>query len=956
MPAMNTCWPQNMLALLLLLLQALLPPASPQDAHTAAVAAAAAPRGITLHLQRKERYAVRSLGGDSPHRRRAQQAQHEETGATSAVSGGVTAGMYMASVAIGTPPREFQLQLDTGSATLAVPGVSCSACARGYATTDDETGLVHLHDLLQFYDAETSSTGTFIGCHSDDCGRGGCAASRSEAGAYQCGSAHSLGTCFARDGCEDQEAWFSAEEGFSFVTCEYIASLDPGCVNYHDYGQKTHCLDTCQRCQDCCTDGACYFGVQYLDGSGIQGKLARDIVRIGQDWLPTTTSFGVYEEFDLQRGATSPHWKRAPADGIWGLGPSERNCKPTCQPSVLDSLSDTHNLESIFALCVNDGASAAAAQSLDVGRIDQRKVDGDLHFVPCVEETDYIISGPRSTRIGGASAGATTEDWGRILVDSGSSNCVFSDAVFGNLAQVAARESPAHAALWLSSTRCMTVSTCQFDLDLLPQLEFDFVDEQSVEFTVALHPREYTVWKSGEDLCLNIRPMSSIGSSHAGSLRYGSIFGDNFFSRRYVAFDRTHTQSAVNRIGLSIAGDCNAGVHDRSGCMDPQASNFAASADHDDGTCIYDAEECPVLLISSDAACAEYLTGVYRVSAETPIIDGHVHYVSISGAYHLYWSASHSSWFIDPDTEPCTYWALSRTRSTSPGSSWLVYCQSAEQFVELDLDIDPCSDTFGCTDPSARNFAVNSQLDDGRCDYDQSCTVTATGGCQRSYFNGVYSRSASINGRVHFHRSQGTNALHIYYYTSTAGWSRWLVDSDLSPDGYLGYVDSTSEFPPRTGWSLYCVDGSSSFDESQDAALSYCGTPSPPPPPPPTPPPPTRTRAPPPPPPPSPPPSAGTCASVVLTGGCRLGSLQGTYTRVPNSLQSGQPVYRKGALSRWVYYDGGNQRWLVDQDLDPDAAFALGSAAASSVPPNAGWLQYCGSGGYDESTLRVLCQ
>ena len=111
----------------------------------------------------------------------------------------------------------------------------------------------------------------------------------------------------------------------------------------------------------------------------------------------------------------------------------------------------------------------------------------------------------------------------------------------------------------------------------------------------------------------------------------------------------------------------------------------------------------------------------------------------------------------------------------------------------------------------------------------------------------------------------------------------------------------------------------------------------------------------------------------MLTGGCQLGSLQkeedrgnslnhtclqGAYTRVPNSLQSGQPVYRKGALSqgRWVYYDGGNQRWLVDQDLDSDAAFALGSAAASSVPPNAGWLQYCGSGGYDESTLRVLCQ
>ena len=928
--------PGPMLLLLLLLvghpqLRTVARIVSPQSAPATATAP---PRGITLRVRRKELYAAQTARTDSSHRR----AQHEEIGTTGAVGGGVMAGMYVAPVAIGTPPRVFHLQLDTGSATLAIPSSTCSACARGYATIDDETGRVSLHGLTQFYSAEKSSTGEWIGCHSSECGVGGCGRSRA-AQVGQCGSPRSLGSCVLRQGCQDEPAWYSTEDGFGFVTCDYIASRDPGCTNYHDYGQKTHCLDTCDRCEDCCTsNGGCWFGVHYLDDSGIQGRLARDVVRIGGDWLSAETSFGAFESFDVRRGATSPFWKSAPADGIWGLGASERNCKPTCQQSVLDTFRDVHGLEAVFALCASS-ETLGGSNSFDIGHVDEHKaLGGSINYVSMLVETDYIIDGPSVVRVGGTTAGASSADWGGILVDSGSSSCVFSDAVFSKLIQAATAESPAYAELWSSSTHCMAVSSCRFDLDALPVMSLDFVDEHRATFTVSFNPRQYTIWRNGNSLCLNFKPMSAIGSSNAGTLGYASIFGDNFFSQRYVVFDK---RTGHNRIGVSDAENCNAG--EGAGCTDPKATNYATSADEDNGSCMYSTEDCPVLLVSSNSACAQFITGVYSVSTENPVMDGRVHYTA--GARHLYWSESHSTWYIDPDTEPCTYWALSRVNSAFPATgTWFVYCEAAEQFVELHMDVAPCSDAVGCTDPAATNFQENSHVDDGLCNYDR-CAVTGSGACPRAQFNGVFQRATDLNGRPHYIR-RSTVTVYIYYHTSSAGWSRWLLDSDLLPDSYLGYADSTSHFPPRAGWWLYCVTASGRFDESPNAVFSYCDSA------------PVPVSPPPPPPPPSPTSSSG-CETLQVSGGCRLGTIQGVYTRVPNAVQSGQAVYRKGSLSRWLYYDSANQRWLVDQDQDPSAAFALGAAtgAGAGAPPVAGWTQYCGtSAGYEDSAMNVRCQ
>uniref|UniRef100_A0A7C8ZFG4 Peptidase A1 domain-containing protein n=1 Tax=Opuntia streptacantha TaxID=393608 RepID=A0A7C8ZFG4_OPUST len=69
------------------------------------------------------------------------------------------AGLYFTRIGLGDPPKEFHVQLDTGSQVLWVNGASCDKCPR-------ESGL---GIKLNFYDANSSSTAKLLTCGDEKC-------------------------------------------------------------------------------------------------------------------------------------------------------------------------------------------------------------------------------------------------------------------------------------------------------------------------------------------------------------------------------------------------------------------------------------------------------------------------------------------------------------------------------------------------------------------------------------------------------------------------------------------------------------------------------------------------------------------------------------------------------------------------------------------------------------------
>ena len=111
---------------------------------------------------------------------------------------------------------------------------------------------------------------------------------------------------------------------------------------------------------------------------------------------------------------------------------------------------DNHELAAVFALCAGS-ALLGGTNSFDIGHVDRRKVRGTLHYVPMVEGEDYVVGSPNTVQWE-QHPQTCNNRLGNILVDSGSSNCLFSDAVFSKLVQTAARENPGYSELFASPT------------------------------------------------------------------------------------------------------------------------------------------------------------------------------------------------------------------------------------------------------------------------------------------------------------------------------------------------------------------------------------------------------------------------------------------------------------------------------------------------------------------------
>ncbi|GAU35368.1 hypothetical protein TSUD_57170 [Trifolium subterraneum] len=69
------------------------------------------------------------------------------------------AGLYFTKVNLGTPPREFYVQIDTGSDVLWVSCASCNGCP--------QTSSLQIQ--LNYFDPQSSSTSSFISCSDQSC-------------------------------------------------------------------------------------------------------------------------------------------------------------------------------------------------------------------------------------------------------------------------------------------------------------------------------------------------------------------------------------------------------------------------------------------------------------------------------------------------------------------------------------------------------------------------------------------------------------------------------------------------------------------------------------------------------------------------------------------------------------------------------------------------------------------
>ena len=221
--------------------------------------------------------------------------------------GAAQGGVYYVTLQIGTPPRPFRVNLDTGSATLSVPATyaKCPTCDprfdRGY------------DNLLSSTSSDLSCTDATCGDCEDGCGNPSFAPTHP---AYS--ELNGQNECRVQPGpsctvCHD--------------TCQYAGDGEcddgsTGGVQYCTLGSDA--VDCGSGCcpSNCCSHGtdACAFVSIYGDGSGVSGKVVRDEVAFGGTGatkLGGEASFGVFDKVhDMDSGGP---FESAEMDGIFGI-------------------------------------------------------------------------------------------------------------------------------------------------------------------------------------------------------------------------------------------------------------------------------------------------------------------------------------------------------------------------------------------------------------------------------------------------------------------------------------------------------------------------------------------------------------------------------------------------------------------------------------------------------------
>ena len=165
-------------------------------------------------------------------------------------------GMVYAPITLGTPPRRFNVQLDTGSSTLILPAPDCAGCGAYAATTH--------------FAAKHSGSASLVPCASEQCG-GYCKPTvcRASDGAVcdprRAPPPRLVNRSQAR-GCQDDPAWPGAD---GRGCAKYTAEPD-----WCGEGESlSRCPASCGACGRCCVPGdGCFFEQRYADETRATGN------------------------------------------------------------------------------------------------------------------------------------------------------------------------------------------------------------------------------------------------------------------------------------------------------------------------------------------------------------------------------------------------------------------------------------------------------------------------------------------------------------------------------------------------------------------------------------------------------------------------------------------------------------------------------------------------------------
>ena len=181
----------------------------------------------------------------------------------------------------------------------------------------------------------------------------------------------------------------------------------------------------------------------YIDGSGINGPVLRDVIAIGK--ASTSAYFKAFADDEGGVGIGNHFATSHSLAGIWGLARQDPSHDDQMfgngvfdMGSVLDNLLRDNELADMFALCYDRSPAmftddaAHGASALDLGGPDTRKYIGELKFVPLLDSwSDYSIAGGQISLVSSDGAGRSVRLASAVSM-AGDDSCSDSDAANGS--------------------------------------------------------------------------------------------------------------------------------------------------------------------------------------------------------------------------------------------------------------------------------------------------------------------------------------------------------------------------------------------------------------------------------------------------------------------------------------------------------------------------------------------